>query len=224
MTAGANTYQGDEATKKQQEGGTNTFKLQRNRAYLFIGLLLVAVISQALALAALMPLKTVVPAIATIDANGHVLKVQIVAPETITAHESVIHNELYEYVVNCNTIDANFRQRFSDLCHLHSTLEVAKQYDEEIAPDNPNNPYYLVGQNGKRNVIVTGISLLNNDTGQVTFKTEIIAPGAEPKTEYWTQILRFRFTGKPLALADRWENPLGFAVTATHKNQELSRK
>jgi hypothetical protein len=107
MTAGQNTYQGDDGTKRQQQLGTSALKLQRNRAYLLIGLLLTAVVSEALALAALAPLKTVIPAIATVDANAHIVKVQVVTPETITGHESYIHSELYDYVVQCNTVDPN---------------------------------------------------------------------------------------------------------------------
>jgi type IV secretion system protein VirB8 len=135
----------------------------------------------------------------------------------------VIHNELHQYAIHRNTVDPMDRQRLADRVHLHSSQEVGREYDFEMSADNPGNPYYLVGPNGKRTVEVTGISLLNRETGQVSFKTVTRKSGSEPKTEFWTAIVRFTFTGKPLALNDRWENPLGFAVTAYRRDQELSR-
>ncbi|MBD4256077.1 type VI secretion protein, partial [Xanthomonas citri pv. citri] len=41
---------------------------------------------------------------------------------------------------------------------------------------------------------------------------------------YYTALVRYTFTFKPLALGDRWENALGYATTAYRKDQELSRQ
>lgn len=223
MTSRTHTYVGDADTRRQQDQGLEGVKIERNRAYVLIVALVAALVATGLGFAGLAPLKTVVPAIVTVDSStGHVVKVEVVTPETMTGNEAVIHNELHEYAIHRNSVDPADRQRLADLVHLHSSQEVGKEYDYEMSPENPGNPYYLVGPNGKRTVEVTGISLLNRETGQVSFKTTTRKAGSEPKTEFWTAIVRFTFTGKPLALNDRWENPLGFAVTAYRRDQELS--
>lgn len=219
------TYKDDPATKQRQEAGTNQLRHERNRAYLLIVILLGVIIVQALAIIAIMPLKTVVPAIATIDENSHVVKVQVMDAETMMTNESLISSELHQFIINCNSVDEAFRQHLSDLCRLHATPEVAKQYDSEFSPENSQNPYYLLGANGKRTVTITGVNLLDKEKGlgQVTYRTFTEKAGSAATTEYWTATLRYTFTGLPLRIKDRWENPLGFAVTAYRKDQELSR-
>jgi type IV secretion system protein VirB8 len=101
---------------------------------------------------------------------------------------------------------------------------VARQYDQETSPDNTNNPYYQLGQSGRRYPKITGITPLSKDAYQVAFQLITEKPGASAQTDYYTGLVRFTFTLKPLALGDRWENPLGFAATAYRKDQELSRQ
>jgi type IV secretion system protein VirB8 len=144
--------------------------------------------------------------------------------EVLTGQESFIQSQVYDFVMYCNTFDPHWRQRFADLCRLHSTQSVAQQYDAETSAENPNNPYYQVGQGGRRYPRITGITSLGKDAYQVSFQSILEKPGSEPKTEYYTALVRYTFTFKPLALGDRWENALGFAATAYRKDQELSRQ
>jgi type IV secretion system protein VirB8 len=224
MTSTLKTFTGDPNTKAVQVAGTNKLKQERNRAYLFIALLLICLAGLAIAVTVLSSIQTVIPVVSVIDANGHVVKQQIVSKETITGQESFVQSQVYDFVMYCNTFDPNWRQRFADLCRIHSTQTVAKQYETETSPENPNNPYYLIGNNGKRYPKITGITSIGKDTYQVSFQSITEKPGAEPKVEYYTALVKYAFTYKPLALGDRWENPLGFAATAYRKDQELSRQ
>jgi type IV secretion system protein VirB8 len=204
-------------------GGSNKLKQERNRAYLLIGLLLFVVGCMASGLSVLANVHTVIPVISVIDGNGHVVKQQVVNRDTITGLESFVQSQVYDFIMNCNTFDPAWRQRYADLCRLHSTQEVAHQYDAETSSDNERNPYYLVGHAGRRYPRITGITSLGKDAYQVSFQSITEKAGAEPKTEYYTALVRYTFTYKPLALGDRWENPMGFAATAYRKDQELSR-
>lgn len=217
------TYVEDEQTRKVQTAGIETVKAQRNRAYAFSALVLLAITGLSGAVVVLSRMQTVVPVISTIDSStGHVVKVQVLTPDSLTHMEAQEHTELHDYVRNRNIIDFSDRQRLSDLVRLHSCTDAAKEYDYETSADNPNNPYYQVGQGGKRTVDVTGISLLNKTTGQVTFTTTTSKAGVDPKVDFFTAIIGFRFTGNPLAIKDRWENPHGFCVTSYRRDQELS--
>lgn len=218
------TYVTDESVRREQEKGLDDMRVARNRGYLlalagwiFAVLLLVAVLL-------MLPLKTAVPVIVTVDsATGHVEQTQIATPSVISANESLVMSELHDYVINRMTVDPSNRQRLDDFVRLHSTPSVAKAYAYEMSADNPDNPYYLVGAGGMRKVEITGISLPSNGLGQVFFRTTTIKPGVARRTEYFQATIRYAFTGKPLALRDRWINPLGFAVTAWRRDQELSR-
>jgi type IV secretion system protein VirB8 len=218
------TFKGDPATQKVQAGGTNKLKQERNRSYLFNVLLLLVVTGLAVAVVVLSKIHTVIPVVSVVDANGHVIKQQVVTPETITGRESYVQSQIYDFIMACNTFDPDWRQRFADLCRLHSTVAVARQYDVETAADNPDNPYYQLGPNGKRYPKIVGLSPVGANAYQVSFQQITEKPATEPKVDYYTALVRYSFTFKPLALGDRWENPLGFAATAYRKDQELSRQ
>ncbi len=224
MKFGTKTFLGDSRTQAVQLGGSNKLKQERNRAYLFIGLLLFVVGGMASAITVLANIHTVIPVVSVIDANGHVIRQQVVNAETITGQESFVQSQVYDFIMYCNTFDPAWRQRFSDLCRLHSTQAVATQYDAETSPDNANNPYYQIGSGARRYPKITGITSLGKDAYQVSFQSITEKAGSTPKIDYYTALVRYTITLKPLALGDRWENPLGFAATAYRKDQELSRQ
>ncbi|SAK79317.1 VirB8 protein [Caballeronia hypogeia] len=224
MKFGKRTFLGDTKTQAAQLGGSNKLKQERNRAYLFIGLLLFVVGGLASAVTVLATVHTVIPVVSVIDANGHVVKQQVVTRETITGQESFVQSQVYDFIMYCNTFDPDWRQRFADLCRLHSTEPIAAQYDAETSPDNPTNPYYQLGPGGRRYPKITGITSLGKDAYQVSFQSIIEKPGSAPKIDYYTALVRYTFTFKPLVLGDRWENALGFAATSYRKDQELSRQ
>ena len=218
------TFLTDPAIQAVQWGGSYKLKAERNRAYLFIGLLSLCVLGLSLAVAVLATVHTVIPVVSVVDANGHVVKQQVVTPESLTGEESFVQSQVHDFVMYCNTFDPSWRQRFADLCRLHATQDVAKQYDAETSPDNTANPYYQLGTGGRRFPKITGITSLSKNTYQVAFQSILEKPGQGPKVEYYTALVSFIFTNKPRALDDRWENALGFAVTAYRKDQELSRQ
>ncbi|MBS7776861.1 type IV secretion system protein [Acidovorax sp. CCYZU-2555] len=222
MTAGARTFLGDRGMQAAQ--GSNKLKQERNRAYLLIALLLLALGGLASAVAVLAQIHTVIPVVSVIDANGHVVKQQVVSPEAIAAQDAFVQSQVYDFIMYCNTFDPDWRQRFADLCRLHSTQAVAAFYDRETSADNPDNPYYQLGVGGRRYPRITGITSLGKDAYQVSFQSITEKPGSPPKTDYYTALVQSTFTFKPLALGDRWENALGYATTAYRKDQELSRK
>ncbi|KLB88073.1 type VI secretion protein, partial [Xanthomonas euvesicatoria] len=84
MNFGKGTFKGDNETQAAQLGGSNKLKQERNRAYLLIGLLLFVVGGMASAVTVLANVHTVIPVVSVIDANGHVVKQQVVNKETIT--------------------------------------------------------------------------------------------------------------------------------------------
>ena len=224
MTAGARTFKGDAQIRQVQLGGTNKLRQERNRAYLAIVLLILCVLSLSAAVTILSSIHTVVPVISIQDANGHVVQQQVVDKETITGYESFIQGQVHDFIVACNTFDPGWRQLYADRCRLRSTPAVARQYDQETSPENRDNPYYALGESGRCYPQITAVTAIDKNAYQVAFKSIVEKAGSQPQTEYYTALVRFSFTFKPLALGDRWENPLGFAAIAYRKDQEFSRR
>ena len=99
MRAGAHTALGDSATQAVQLGGTNRLKQERNRAYLFIGLLLFVIGGLASAVTVLASIHTVIPVVSVVDANGHVVKQQVVSREEITGQYAFVQSQLYDFIM-----------------------------------------------------------------------------------------------------------------------------
>jgi type IV secretion system protein VirB8 len=218
------TFVGDGLIRKIQSEGLHKIRQERSRAFLLVGLLLVCICFLVVAIVVLSRIHTVIPVVSVIDANGHVVKQDVIEKETIMAEDSFVQSQIYNFIVYCNTFDPPWRQHYSDLCRLHATEEVARQYDAETSPDNPENPYYQIGNHSHRYPKITGMTKLGNDAYQVSFQSITASGGKEKNIRYYTGLVRYAFTAKALALGDRWENPLGFAATAYRKDQELSRK
>lgn len=222
--SGRGTMVGDATTRAMQLGGTNKLRQERNRAYLFNGLQAVCLVALSAAVWRLADVHTVIPVVSVIDANGHVTRQSVVSPQTIAGNESFVQSQVFNFVTYCNTFDPAWRQHYADLCRLHATTAVARQYEAETAADNPDNPYYAVGPGGRRYPRITAVTSLGRNAYQVSFRSITEKPGAEPTTEYFTALVQYTITYQPLALGDRWVNPLGFAATAYRKDQELARQ
>ncbi len=222
--SGKSTFKNDAELRRQLTGGATKVRQERDRAYLFSVFLMVLLALSIFSNLALSRIHTVIPVVTSIDANGHVVKQQVVTKESISSIASFVENQVHDFIFACNTFDPSWRQYYADLCRLHATEAVARQYDQETATDNPNNPYYLIGPGGRRYPKITAINPIDDNAYQVEFQSITVKSGSEPKTEYYTALVRNTFTYQPMALADRWENPLGFAATSYSKNLKLSSK
>jgi len=219
---GNHTFKNDSAMQQMVISSTNKLKQERDRALLFNVLLAFLLALSIVGNVVLAKIHTVIPVVTSIDANGHVVRQQVVSKETISGMASFTENQVYQFITVCNTFDQAWRQYYADMCRLHSTESVARQYDQETGKDNPNNPYYLLASGGRRYPKITAINPLEENAYQVEFQSITEKPGAAPKVDYYTALVRSTFTLQPLALGDRWENPLGFAATSYSKNQKLS--
>lgn len=223
MSAGANTFKGDPRVQKEVLSGTAKDRQERGRLYLVLGAMGVSIVGLGVAVASLASNHEVVPIVVALDANGHVARQQVVTPETVAANESVLQSNVHDFVVACNTFDPAWRDHYADLCRVRSTPTVAEQYSLMISPENPQSPYLEVGEKGRRYPEVVAINKLEGNAYQVAFKSILEKPGTKPDVSYYTALVRYAHTLKPLKVGDRWENPLGFVATAYRKDQELSR-
>jgi len=222
--SGNYTFKNDPQTRAALLGGSNRVRQERDRAYLCIvslmGLLALSIVANVV----LAKIHTVIPVVTSIDANGHVVRQEVVSKEAITGMSSFVENQVHHFITVCNTFDPAWRQYYADMCRLYSGDAVARQYDRETAKDNAANPYYLIGSGARRYPKITAISPLEENVYQVEFQSITEKPGSPVRVEYFTALVRSTFSLQPLALGDRWENPLGFVATSYSKHLKLSRQ
>lgn len=218
------TFKNDEETRRQHLVEARKVKQERNRAIFFRGLDAIAILGLSIAVVVLSDIHTVIPVVTVIGADGEVLKQRIVDKNNVTAEESLIEADLYTFINACNTFDPRSKQEMSDLCHLFSSPEVARQYEKEISPDNPDNPYAHLSEKSWISAQAYGITKLG-DIYQIAFDSNYHeTPTSKVVTTKYVATVKITHTLKPRRLGDRWVNPLGSVVTSYRKNEELSRQ
>ncbi|MDP9057595.1 MAG: type IV secretion system protein [Pseudomonadota bacterium] len=177
---------------------------------------------EALALIALAPLKTVVPYTLLVDRNtGFVEALDPAHPLPIKPQTALTQALLAQYVVARETFDINSLPEQYQKVALWSAEAARREYLGLMTRDNPDNPINRYPRTTNVEAQVESVSPLGPDTALVRYFTEQhnAGQGAGPRA-FWAAVVRFRFSGEPMALADRLINPLGFQVVSFRRDQE----
>lgn len=218
------TFKHDEEARRKHLVENKKLRQERNRSLLGQGIQAVVSIGLVVAVAFLSKTHTVIPVVTVIGADGEVLKQRVVDKNNVSSEEALIESDLYTFINACNTFDPRARQEMSDICHMFSSPEVARQYEHEIAADNARNPYLSLDDKAWITAQAYGITKIG-DLYQVAFNSNYYAtPTSDPKTTQYVATVKVQHTGEPRALGDRWINPLGTVITVYRKNEELSRQ
>ncbi|MGZ2749911.1 type IV secretion system protein [Burkholderia stagnalis] len=199
-----------------------SIRISRNRAYL---LALAAWPVAALAIAVDFENRAnegyVPPVVLTLDANNHVAKSEIGTPGVLGAKDALVEGEIARYFTERFTLDRQFRDDHIRYVVLHSSSQVAAQYQVEMDPNNTHNPYYSIPDGLVRRVKELRIRVLDKEQRkiEVTFTTYVDGAKDGP-TEYWHSIGQYDFVKQALTPADRYINGTGFVMTALETNNE----
>jgi type IV secretion system protein VirB8 len=178
---------------------------------------------EALALAFMAPLKTVVPYTILVDRqSGYVETVRGLQPGgTLTQDAAVTQSFLVQYVLARETFDAtDLRENYRKVS-LWSAGPIQSQYQREMQRSNPVSPLNLYAPNTVVAVTVKSVSLLSPTTALVRFDTTRREPGAASgEQRAYTAAIGYRYSGAPLRTEDRFINPLGFQVTSYRRDSE----
>ena len=218
------TFKNDEALRRSALREQQKVKQERNRSLFLNGAQAISIVGLAFAVYVLSDLHTVIPVVATVGADGEVLKMRVIDKDNVSSEEALIESDLYAFVNACNTFDPRRRQVLSNTCHLYSTPEVAREYEHGISPDNPKNPYSLLGEKEWIEAEAYGINKVG-DVYQVSFTSYFHQSGKDdPIPTNYTANVKIAHTLVPRQLGDRWVNPLGTVITLYRKSEELSRR
>ena len=214
----------EEKARRKRELEGNKTKQERNRSLLAQGVQAVVILSLGFAVASLANSKTYIPVVTVLGADGEVLKQRVIDKDNVGKEEAVTEKVLFDMIRACNTFDLRRKQQLSDTCHTYMTPDVAAEYEKELSPENPTNPYLSLGE---KDWIEAQPYMMNKvgDEYQVSFNSLKHRWGDNQPVEHrYLATIKVNHTLVPRALGERWENPFGTLATLYRKSEELSRR
>lgn len=175
---------------------------------------------EALALAGLAPLKTVVPYTIEVDRQtGYVEMVKGLKPGPLSETSAVTQSFLVQYVIARETFDAaDLRDNYRKVT-LWSAGEARNSYENDMRKTNPSSPLNLYSPTTIVGTTIDSVSLLSPTTALVRFETlRRDSGGAIAPQGAFVAVMAFRYTGAPMRMEDRFLNPLGFQVISYRRD------
>lgn len=182
---------------------------------------LVAVL-EAGALILLMPLKTVQPYTLMVDrTTGYVQALKPLDPARIAPDTALTQSFLVQYVIaregfDVATVNANYRK-----VALFSGGRARSSYLSQMQVSNPQSPLVTLPRGTVVDTKIKSISPVGKDVALVRFDTVRTGPNGQVQApRQWIAVIRYRWSGEPMKLEDRFVNPLGFQVTSYRRDAE----
>jgi len=183
----------------------------------------VLAVVEAIVLIAILPLKTVVPYTILVDRNtGFAQALDERAMPDVKPESALTQSLLAQYVVARETFDINGLQNQYRKVALWSGDQAKRDYLAQMPSGNPDSPLNRYPRTTIVETVVESVTPTADDAALVRFYTERHdRGGAAGSRSYWVSLVRFRFSGSPMALEDRLINPLGFQVVHYRRDQEV---
>jgi len=182
----------------------------------------VIAILEAVALAFLMPLKTVEPYTLMVDrTTGYVQALKPLDQAKIAPDAALTQAFLAQYVMaregfDIATLNPNYRK-----VALLSAEGARSSYLEMMQASNPANPLVIYPRTSVVDVRVKSVSPIGPGTVLVRFDTVRMDEGAQTQpANPWVAVIGYRYTTEPMKLEDRLINPLGFQVVRYRRDPE----
>jgi type IV secretion system protein VirB8 len=200
--------------------------LRRSRkiAWTVAGVAVGVALLEAIALAALAPLKTVVPYTVLVDRQtGNVQALSPLGKQEVTPDDALVRSFLAQYVTTRESFDINSLRADYRKVALWSTGEARDRYLAGMQASNPQSPLATMPRGAVSTTEILSVSSLSPATALVRFTTTRSDPGAQAGSpEYWAAVITSRFSTSAMSADDRLLNPLGFQVLRYRKNAEMA--
>lgn len=197
-------------------------RASRKVAWIVAGAAVFVAVLEAVALASLAPLKTVVPYTITVDRQtGYIETAQALKPGALSQDVAVTQAFLAQYVMARETFDIGDLQANYRKVAQWSAGPARDQYIRAMALANPQSPAKVYPPTTVVQTTIKSISILSKTSALVRFETERRDGGASAgERRPYAAVIGFRYTGAPMRVEDRFLNPLGFQVTAYRRDTE----
>jgi type IV secretion system protein VirB8 len=185
------------------------------------GASLIAIL-EAIALVVLMPLKTVEPYTLLVDRQtGFVQALRPIDAERIAPDRALTQSFLVQYVIAREGFDIDSLQENYRKVALWSSGQARAAYVAGAQISNPESPLARYPRATIVETRVKSVSPVGRDVAMVRFETRRRDAGGQVgPPSAWVAVIRYRFTGEPMSIEDRFVNPLGFQVVRYQRNPE----
>lgn len=224
-----NDMSNDDLTRYYEEAGS--WSADRNKglaaskriAWIIAGLATGVAVLEAIALAVLAPLKTVVPYTLLVDRQtGNVQALKPLDQQAITPDDALVRSFLAQYVTARESFDINALNVDYRKVALWSAGEARERYLKGMQASNPASPLGTLPRQALVETEVRSISSLSADTALVRFSTTRTDPGGQRQAgENWAAVIKYQFSPARMSAADRLLNPLGFQVLRYRRDAEM---
>lgn len=183
---------------------------------------------EALALVALTPLKTVVPYTLLVDRNtGFAQALDTSKMPNVAGDTALTHALLAQYVIAREGFDiSSISQQYRRVA-LWSAGAARGQYLAQMPASNPESPLARYPRSAVVEARVESVSPIGPQVALVRFSTlrrdgGMAGAAEQGRRAYWAAVVRYRFSGVPMAIEDRLINPLGFQVVDYRRDAEAA--
>lgn len=179
---------------------------------------------EGIALASLVPLKTVVPYTLLVDRQtGYVQALKPLDQAMVAPDAALTRSMLAQYVLAREGFDIDSLKEDYRKVALWSTGEARQRYIAGMQATNPASPLARLPRRALVEVEVRSVASLGPNTALVRFATHRAdgGTGAGPE-QLWQAVISYRFSGAAMSAGDRLLNPLGFQVTRYQRDAELA--
>ena len=185
------------------------------------GAMVVAVL-EAVALITLLPLKTVEPYTLMVDRHtGFVQALDPLDPARISGDTALTQSFLVQYVAAREGFDVAALQTNYRKVALWSAETARSSYLAGMQATNPESPLTLYPRTSTVEVRVKSVSPLGRNVAMVRFETQRRDAGGQVQPPRdWAAMIRYRYSGEPMRVEDRFVNPLGFQVLRYRRDAE----
>lgn len=200
-----------------------SLRASRRRAWWVAGAAASIAVLEALALALLMPLKTVVPYTITVDRQtGAAALARGIQLGPLSQNDALLQSVLAQYVIARETLDATDLAANYRKVGLWSAGSARTDYLRIMDRRNPTSPLNGATAATLVQTTVKQVTVMSPTSALVRFSTDR-RDGDGPVTRTdWATVIQFAFTGGPLSMEDRLINPLGFQVTHYRRDAEAA--
>ena len=177
---------------------------------------------EGLALLLLTPLKTVVPYTLMVDkTTGYVQALKPLDADKVAPDTALTQSFLVQYVIAREGYDVDSVQLSYRKVALWSAENARSEYLGLMQVSNPLSPLVLYPRTTSIETRVKSVSPVGKNVALVRFDTvRHDAGGAVQPPRSWVAVIRYRYSGEPMKLEDRFVNPLGFQVLRYRKDPE----
>ncbi len=197
-------------------------RASRRVAWIAASVAALIALAEACALVALTPLKTVQPYTLLVDRQtGYVQALDPLQPARIGADTALTQSFVVQYVIARESFDIAAVQSNYKKVAAWSEGSARSRYIAAVQTSNPLSPLATLPRSTIIETRVKSVSTVGPNTLLVRFDTQRRDDGGRLRpAQPWVVVVRYRYAGEPMALADRFLDPLGFRVTHYQRSAE----